>query len=112
VCSGRVGEADPSAARRWPPAVEVAAYFICSEALANITKHARATHADIEIKNTETELRVQVADDGVGGAKPGTGSGLRGLQDRAETLGGHITITSPDGQGTHLIAVLPIPFTP
>ena len=99
-------------AQRWPPAIEAAAYFICSEALANITKHAHATQADIHITNTETELRVEVQDDGVGGAKPGAGSGLRGLQDRAETLGGHITIISPDGQGTNLIAVLPIPFTP
>jgi len=100
-----------AAARTWPPAIEAAAYFICSEALANITKHAHATHADIHITNTETALRGDVADDGAGGAKPCAGSGLRGLQDRAETLGVHLTIASPDGQGTHLIAVLPIPFT-
>ena len=98
-------------ARRWPPAVEAAAYFICSEALANITKHAHATHAQIQITNTETELRVDVTDDGVGGANPGGGSGLRGLQDRADTLGGHIIVTSTPGHGTSLTARLPLPHT-
>ncbi len=95
-------------ARRWPAAIEAAAYFICSEALANLTKHARATHADIRIIDAGSTLRIEVTDDGVGGASQDAGSGLRGLQDRAETLGGRITITSPDGHGTHLIAVLPI----
>jgi len=96
-------------ARRWPTAIEAAAYFICSEALANVAKHAQATNVHIQITNTETELRLEVADDGVGGAKPGAGSGLRGLQDRAETLGGHITITSSPGHGTTLTARLPLP---
>jgi signal transduction histidine kinase len=98
--------------RRWPAAVEAAAYFICSEALANIAKYADATSVLIEITNSETDLRVEVADDGVGGANPTAGSGLRGLEDRAEALGGYLTMTSLRGQGTRLTAHLPLPHTP
>jgi signal transduction histidine kinase len=97
--------------RRWPAAVEAAAYFICSEALANIIKHARATIVLIEITNSEAELRLEVADDGIGGANPTAGSGLRGLTDRAEALGGQLTMTSTRGQGTRLTAHLPLPPT-
>ncbi len=96
-------------ADRWPAAVEAAAYFICSEGLANVAKHARATHADIHVTVADDGLHVKVTDDGLGGAGPAAGSGLRGLQDRAETLGGHLRITSPHGGGTELIAVLPLP---
>jgi signal transduction histidine kinase len=95
-------------AGRWPPAVEAAAYFICSEALANIAKHAQATDVAVRITNTETELRIAVADDGVGGASLAAGSGLRGLQDRAEAIGGHLAVRSPPGHGTRLTAQLPL----
>jgi signal transduction histidine kinase len=98
--------------QRWPVAVEAGAYFICSEALANIAKYARATTVLIEITNTPTELHVKVTDDGIGGANPTAGSGLRGLTDRAEALGGHLTITSPAEHGTRLTAQLPLPDTP
>jgi signal transduction histidine kinase len=98
--------------QRWPAAVEAGGYFICSEALANIAKYARATTVLIEITNTPTELHVEVTDDGIGGANPAAGSGLRGLTDRAEALGGHLTITSPLSQGTRLTAQLPLPDTP
>ena len=97
-----------AAAGRWPVAVEAAAYFICSEALANIAKHAHATNVHIQITDTDTELRIEVADDGVGGANPAAGSGLRGLQDRAEALGGHLAITSSPGHGTRLTADIPV----
>jgi signal transduction histidine kinase len=99
-------------AGRWPPAVEAAAYFICSEALANIAKHANASVVQIHITDTESELRIEVADDGVGGANPATGSGLRGLQDRAEALGGHFAISSPPGRGTRLAANIPVETQP
>ena len=87
---------------RLPAAVEAAAYFICSEALANIAKHAHASSAEIQITITDTELMIEVADNGAGGANPATGSGLRGLQDRAESLSGHLAIRSPPGHGTRL----------
>ncbi|MGA8720464.1 MAG: ATP-binding protein, partial [Solirubrobacteraceae bacterium] len=101
-----------SAQQRWPTAVEAAAYFICSEALANIAKYAHATNVHIKITHTQTELRVEVTDDGIGGANPTAGSGLRGLADRAEALGGHLTIASPAEHGTSVTAQLPLPDTP
>jgi signal transduction histidine kinase len=97
---------------RLPAAVETAAYFICSEALANIAKHAQALSAQIQITITDTELRIEVADNGVAGANPATGSGLRGLQDRAEALGGHLAISSPPGHGTRLTAGIPLRSRP
>jgi signal transduction histidine kinase len=96
-----------ASAERWPPAVEAAAYFICSEALANIAKHANASNVQIQITDTAPDLRIEVADDGVGGANPAMGSGLRGLQDRAEALGGHFAISSSPGNGTRLTAQIP-----
>ena len=94
------------------PAPEVAAYFICSEALTNIAKHANASSVQIQIADTEADQRIKVADDGVGGADPATGSGLRGLQDRAEALGGSVAISSPRGQGTRLAADIPLGTRP
>jgi signal transduction histidine kinase len=96
-------------AQRWPPAVEAAIYFICSEALTNVAKYARASHVQLHITSTETRLRAEITDDGTGGADPAAGSGLRGLADRAEALGGHLTITSPPSHGTRLTADLPLP---
>ena len=94
----------------WSKAVEAAAYFVCSEALANIAKYARATRARIRITSTSHLLRIEIDDDGIGGADPGRGSGLRGLADRADTLGGSLTIDSAPGQGTRLTAELPFSF--
>jgi signal transduction histidine kinase len=94
--------------QRFPPAIEAAAYFICSEALANATKHACASSIRIQITDMETDLLIEVADDGVGGADARAGSGLRGLADRTETLGGNLTITSPAGHGTKVTARLPL----
>lgn len=95
-------------ARRWPVAIEVAAYFVCSEALANIAKYSQATSAQVRITDDDQELRVRIEDDGIGGADPSHGSGLRGLADRVEALGGRLTIDSPTGQGTSLTADLPL----
>jgi signal transduction histidine kinase len=94
---------------RLPPAVEAATYFVCSEALANIAKHAQASHASVHLETAGGVLTAEVADDGVGGTDPAGGSGLRGLADRVEALGGRLRIDSPQGGGTHLTAELPFP---
>jgi hypothetical protein len=94
---------------RWAPAVEAAAYFVCAEALANIGKHAPSARATIEVAQSGARLIVIVADDGDGGASLDAGSGLRGLADRVEALGGQFTVTSPPGEGTTVVAELPPP---
>jgi signal transduction histidine kinase len=94
-------------ATRFPPAVEAAAYFICAESLANVAKHAEASQVHIGITQENGRLRVVVADDGAGGADPSRGSGLRGLCDRVEALGGSLTVESPPGGGTRVLAELP-----
>jgi signal transduction histidine kinase len=92
---------------RLPVAIETAAYFICSEALANIAKHARATRADIQVRLDGDLVTVVVADDGVGGADPSAGSGLKGAADRVDALGGRFEVQSPVGKGTRLLAAIP-----
>ena len=94
--------------RRWPTTTEAAAYFLCSEALANTAKYAQASHVSVLITSNDDALRVEIADDGTGGADAAGGSGLRGLADRVEALGGRLTIISPPGQGTRLRAELPL----
>jgi signal transduction histidine kinase len=93
---------------RVPPAVEAAAYFVCSEALANIGKYAEASRATVEVTRAGERLLVSVRDDGIGGASLEKGSGLRGLADRVEALGGRLSVESPPGEGTLLVAELPI----
>ena len=93
---------------RLPAAVEAAAYFVCSEALTNIAKYAQASRASVRLETRDGVLAVEVTDDGVGGADPAGGSGLRGLADRVEALGGRLGIDSPPGRGTHLTAELPL----
>ena len=95
-------------ARRLPERVEVAAYYVVAEAFANIAKHAHASAAYLDVDADATTLRLRVHDNGVGGADPGRGSGLIGLTDRVEALGGTIEIESPPGQGTALHVTLPI----
>jgi signal transduction histidine kinase len=94
--------------RSWPPAVEAAAYFACSEALANVAKYAQATRVQIRITSDTRHLRLEIVDDGVGGADPARGSGLRGLVDRVDTLGGFLVIESASGHGTRLTVELPL----
>jgi signal transduction histidine kinase len=94
--------------RRLPPAVEATAYFVVSEALANVAKYAAATILSIAADCTPTTLRIEVGDDGVGGADAERGTGIRGLQDRVAAIGGRLTVDSPAGQGTLLVAELPI----
>ena len=89
-------------------AVETAIYFICSEALANVQKHAQAPSVDVEVRVEGGSIVVVVADDGVGGAEPSSGSGLEGLRDRIEAIGGRLSIDSPRGHGTRIIAAIPL----
>jgi signal transduction histidine kinase len=93
---------------RIPERAETTVYFICSEALANVQKHAQATGVDVEVRIDDGWVVVVVADDGVGGAEPSAGSGLTGLRDRIEALGGHLSIDSRRGRGTRVTAEIPI----
>jgi signal transduction histidine kinase len=92
---------------RLPEQVEVAAYYVVSESLANIEKHARATSATVALARIDGQVVVEIVDDGIGGADSERGSGLRGLADRVEALGGRLRIWTPRGGGTHVKAELP-----
>jgi signal transduction histidine kinase len=100
-------ELDVDVPARLPEQVEVAAYYVVSEALTNAAKHAQASTAYVDVQARDGLLHLSVRDDGVGGAAPGRGSGLIGLTDRVEALGGTISISSPSGQGTTLLVYLP-----
>jgi signal transduction histidine kinase len=91
---------------RLPRSIEFAAYFVASEALANVAKYAGASAAVVRLSRTATGAVVEIADDGVGGADPAAGSGLRGLADRVEAVGGRLVVSSPVG-GTVVTAELP-----
>jgi signal transduction histidine kinase len=93
---------------RLAPAVEAAVYFLCSEALTNAAKHAEATTMTIGVSQSNGRLLVAITDDGVGGASAAGGTGLRGLADRVEALGGQLAVGSPVGGGTRLDATIPI----
>jgi signal transduction histidine kinase len=95
-------------AGRLPDRVETAVYFICSEAVANVQKYANASRVDVDARIQGGSVVVVVADDGVGGADPSAGSGLDGLRDRTEALGGRFSIDSPPGHGTRIIAAIPL----
>jgi len=92
---------------RLPAAVETAAYFVVAEALTNVSKYARAAHATVRVERVDGHLLVDVSDDGIGGATPDGGSGLRGLSDRVAALSGTLEVSSPPGHGTRLRADLP-----
>ena len=94
-------------ADRPPEPVEVAVYFMVSECLTNVAKYAHASAASVDVVRTYGELVVEVADDGVGGAEGNGGSGLRGLADRVEALGGRFAVISPAGDGTRVRAEIP-----
>ena len=93
---------------RFPATIEATAYFVVSEALANVAKHSLADSSQVTIRQLHGWLVVQVSDDGSGGARP-AGSGLRGLADRVASVGGLLHIDSPPGSGTRLEAYLPCP---
>jgi signal transduction histidine kinase len=92
---------------RLPEPVEFAAYFVASEALTNVAKYAAATAASVRVTRADAEVVIEIADDGVGGADPTRGSGLRGLSDRVEALGGRLRLASPADGGTVVTAALP-----
>jgi signal transduction histidine kinase len=94
---------------RFPAPIEATAYFVVCEALTNVAKHAAANSATIAIVRSASVLSVRVDDDGIGGARPDRGSGLRGLADRVASIGGSLRIESPSGAGTHVEAEIPCP---
>jgi signal transduction histidine kinase len=102
-------ELDVQALARLPERVEVAAYYVISEALTNAAKHANASVIQVGVETAGPVLHLRVRDDGDGGADPSRGSGLVGLRDRVEALGGTIAVHSPAGAGTSLHADLPLP---
>jgi signal transduction histidine kinase len=93
---------------RLPERVEVAAYYVVSEALTNAAKHSQASVINVEVCVAGETLRLAVTDDGVGGADPSRGSGLLGLGDRVEATGGRLEITSLPRGGTSLVATIPL----
>jgi signal transduction histidine kinase len=93
---------------RLPEPVEVAAYYVVSEALTNAVKHADASRVNVDADVRDGSLRLSIRDDGVGGADPAEGSGLIGLRDRVEALGGTVEIDSPAGRGTCVTVELPV----
>ena len=92
---------------RLAESIEVAAYYVTAEALANVAKHAHAGLVSIDAEQRDGVVELRIRDDGVGGADPGHGSGLVGIMDRVEALGGHLEVVSPAGEGTSLYAELP-----
>jgi signal transduction histidine kinase len=101
-------ELDLQLDRRPPAALEAAAYYVVAEALANVAKYAKATTARVRVKMDDQRLVVEVADDGVGGADPSGGSELRGLDDRVQAFGGSLRVRSRPGEGTRVLAELPV----
>ena len=92
---------------RFRAQVEATAYFLACEALANVLKHARASTVTVTTRKTDDRLMVEIEDDGVGGARVEAGSGLRGLADRVEALGGRLTVESSAGRGTRIVGEIP-----
>jgi signal transduction histidine kinase len=103
-------DAPPDA--RFPEPVEIAAYFVASEAMANAAKHAQASRIEVSLTTPGGSLLLSIRDDGVGGADPARGSGLVGLTDRVEALGGSIQVRSEPGDGTHIRVALPLEVPP
>jgi signal transduction histidine kinase len=101
-------ELDVQVEGRLPTTIEVAAYYVISEALTNAAKHAAASVINVTVERRDGPLHIQVSDDGIGGANPKSGTGLIGLTDRVEAVGGRITITSPPTVGTTMVADLPL----
>ena len=101
-------ELDVRVDRRLPERVEVAGYYVVSEALTNAAKHANPSVIQVDVKAIDGAVRLAMRDDGVGGADPDHGSGLVGLRDRVEAIGGHLEITSPPGAGTSLLVTIPL----
>ena len=93
---------------RLPGPIEAAAYYVVAEALTNVAKYAEASSVEVRAERQNGRVVVEVEDDGVGGADPARGSGLRGLADRVEALEGELEVTSAAGAGTTVRAVIPL----
>ena len=100
-------EVEATPTKRLPDRVESASYFVVAEALTNVARYARASRAGVSVTRADGQVLVEVSDDGVGGADPATGSGLRGLLDRVSALGGTLEVDSQPGKGTIVRAVIP-----
>jgi signal transduction histidine kinase len=98
--------------QRLPDEVEVTIYFVCAEALANVAKYASASRVKLSVEAIDGRLALRIADDGIGGADRARGTGLRGLADRVETLGGTLRLASAPGEGTELTAEIPLAADP
>ena len=94
--------------QRLPHHSEATAYYIVSEALTNVSRHAAATSAHVSVRREGGMLRCEVSDDGRGGADPNRGTGILGLRDRAEAAGGTLSVVSPPGRGTVVAAAVPL----
>ena len=94
--------------RRLPERIEVAIYYVASEALTNAAKHAGASVVHVDLETDDATVQLSIRDDGVGGADPARGSGLVGLRDRIEALGGSIAVASPVCGGTSLVVRIPL----
>ena len=103
---------DLTANARFPEPVEIAAYYVASEALANAMKHAQASRIEMSLTTRDGSLLLSIRDDGAGGADPARGSGLAGLADRVEALGGSIHLHSAAGAGTQIRVDLPLEYQP
>jgi signal transduction histidine kinase len=101
-------ELDIRTRTRLPAPIEVAAYYVVSEALTNTTKHASASHAHVAVEERDARLHLSIRDDGIGGADPAGGSGLIGLRDRVQALSGSIEVNSRPGDGTAILIELPL----
>jgi signal transduction histidine kinase len=99
---------DVAIEHRLPDAVEIAAYYVAAEALTNAAKHANASEVRVCAETTDSTLRLSIEDDGVGGADARKGSGLVGLKDRVETVGGQMRVASAPGSGTSLLVTVPL----
>ena len=97
---------------RLPQSAEAACYFLCAEALTNVARYAQASYARVTLTQSDGVLRVEIVDDGVGGADPASGSGLRGLEDRLGAIDGELWLDSPAGGGTRLVATIPLEEKP
>jgi signal transduction histidine kinase len=105
-------ELEVSSDRRLTEGVEVAAYFVVSEALTNVAKHAKASLVQVDVDAEDSVVQLSIRDNGIGGAAPDKGSGLVGLRDRVEAVGGTIDIVSPAGRGTSLLVEIPCGSSP
>jgi signal transduction histidine kinase len=101
-------EVDVRFERRLPAQIEAAAYYVASEALTNAVRHARASRVRVACDERDGVLQLTIRDDGVGGADPRKGSGLIGLHDRVDALGGSIDLSSAIGEGTSIVVELPL----